>query len=137
MVKIQSRLKVFSQIDDVKLMKMNPFTEKSNVIEGWVSCRTSYSNKEYIVVRRESYVTCVRGLSRDPNLKVNGLLYYPPPPSFSRLAPVHLSHGCISLNHITKHKRIAHQKTACYRGYFWYPRFDQNTERDSGKQKIS
>ena len=97
MVKIQSRLKVFSQIDEVKLMKMNPFTEKSNVIEGWVSCRTSYSNKEYIVVRRESYVTCVRGLSRDPNLKVNGLLYYPPPPivfsfdpgsSFARLYPL-------------------------------------------------
>ena len=95
MVKIQSRLKVFSQIDEVKLMKMNPFTEKSNVIEGWVSCRTSYSNKEYIVVRRESYVTCVRGLSRDLNLNVNGLLYCPPPPSFSRLTPVHLSRGCI------------------------------------------
>ena len=47
--------------------------------------------------------------------------------------PRFIFRAAVSLNHITKHKRIAHQKTACYRGYFRYPGFDQNTGRGFGK----
>ena len=44
MVKIQLR-KIFSEIDEVKIMKMNPLKKKTaNVIEGWVSRKTFYSN---------------------------------------------------------------------------------------------
>ena len=66
--------------------------KQANVIEGWVSAGLS------IVIKRREKVarsTCIRGLPRDLNLNVNGLLYCPPPPSFSRLTPVHLSRGCI------------------------------------------
>ena len=61
----------------------------------------------------------------------------PPLPHRFLVWPRFIFRAAVSLNHITKHKRIAHQKTACYRGYFRYPGFDQNTERDSGKRKIS